>query len=151
MMCRSEFIKRILKNPLLQILLRIVVGGLFIWAGLVKLIHPDRFAEQVMAYEILPWGLVNIWAVWLLCLEILLGVFVIGGIWLRTCSILLIGLLVLFIIAISSALARGISLHCGCFSVATTGPPRTWASLWQEGLILLGCLWLWTTSKNVKA
>lgn len=145
----SKRIQRIMTNPLLLILLRIVIGGLFFYAGFVKIIHPDRFAEQIMVYKILPWSLVNIFAIWLSCLEILVGVLVVAGIWVRSYSVLLCGLLVLFIMAISSALARGISLHCGCFSTASSGSARTWASLWQEGLMLIGCIWLWTTAKKV--
>ena len=148
MMMKINFPHKILKNLWLQRLLRLVIGGLFIYAGFVKIIQPDKFAEQIMNYEMVPWPLVNFFAVWLLCFEILIGVLIIGGMWLRVCSMLLSGLVILFIIAIFSALARGISLHCGCFSLSSTGPLRTWLSLWQEGLILLGCVWLWATTKK---
>jgi len=72
-----------------------------------------------MVYNIIPWPLVNIFTIWLYCLEILVGELLVAGIWIRLCSVLLCGLLVLFIMAISFVLTRGISLHCGCFSTAS--------------------------------
>jgi uncharacterized membrane protein YphA (DoxX/SURF4 family) len=139
----SESILRILKSPWIQRLLRIIIGAIFIYASFDKIVHPDRVAEIIMDYEILPWGLINISAIWLPFLELLVGVLVIGGIWVRSCSFLLMGLCVLFIGGISYSLVRSISLHCGCFSTSSSGATRTWGSLWQEGLLLLGCVWLW--------
>lgn len=139
----SEFILRILKSSWIPRILRIVLGGIFIYASFDKIVHPDRFAEIIMDYEVSPWGLINISAIWLPWLELLVGVLVIGGIWVRACSFLLIGLMVLFIAGITYALARGISLHCGCFSTSPGGAARTWWSLWEEALLLLGCIWLW--------
>jgi uncharacterized membrane protein YphA (DoxX/SURF4 family) len=142
----SKFIMKILKVSWVQRLLRIIIGGIFIYASFDKIIHPDRFAEIIMDYEILPWSLINISAIWLPCLELIVGVLVIGGIWVRISSFLLIGLMVLFIGGISYSLARGVSLHCGCFSTGVSGAPRTWESLWQECLLLVGCVWLWVTT-----
>jgi uncharacterized membrane protein YphA (DoxX/SURF4 family) len=142
----SKFIMIILKVCWVQKLLRIMIGGIFIYASFDKLIHPDRFAEIIMDYEMLPWSLINISAIWLPCLELIVGVLLIGGIWVRISSFLLAGLLLLFIGGISYSLVRGISLHCGCFSTSSTSDVRSWGSLWQEGLLLVGCLWLWTTT-----
>jgi len=143
---RSESILRILKVSWIQRLLRIIIGGIFIYASFDKIIHPGRFAEIIMDYEMLPWSLINISAIWLSWLELLVGMLVIGGIWVRVSSFLLIGLMVLFIGGISYSLARGISLHCGCFSTDSSGAARSWGSLWQEGLLLVGCVWLWATT-----
>jgi uncharacterized membrane protein YphA (DoxX/SURF4 family) len=148
MVQKSEFILTILKSSWRQRLLRIIIGAIFIYASFDKIIHPDRFAEIIMDYEILPWGLINISAIWLPCLEFLVGLLVIGGIWVRSCSFLLIGLCLLFIGGISYSLEQGISLHCGCFSTGSSGAARTWGSLWQEGLLLLGCVWLWFDNRG---
>lgn len=139
----KKFFLRILKSSWIQRFLRITIGGIFIYASFDKIIHPDRFAEIIMDYRILPLGLINISAIWLSCLELLVGVLIIGGVWVRSCSFLLIGLCLIFIGGMSFSLAKGIYLHCGCFSTSLSGEARTWGSLWQEGLILLGCVWLW--------
>jgi len=135
---------RILKSPWIQRFLRIIIGGIFIYASFDKIFHLDRFAETIMSFQILPWDLINISAIWLPFLELLVGLLVIGGIWIRSCSFLLIGLCLLFIGAISFSLSKGVSLHCGCFVTSMSGEARTWGSIWQEGLLLLGCVWLWT-------
>lgn len=134
------------KSKWLIIPIRIIIGAVFIYASIDKIIHPDRFAEIIMDYEILPWGLINISAIWLPCLELLVGVLVIGGIWVRPCAFLLSILCILFIAGLSFALAQGVALHCGCFSTSSSGDARTLLSLWQEGLLLLGCVWLWITT-----
>ena len=142
----SKFIMKISRVSWVQRLLRIIIGSIFIYASFDKIIHPDRFAEIIWNYKILPWSLINIPAIWLPCLELIVGVLIIGGIWVRISSFLLIVLMVLFIGGISSALARGVSLHCGCFSTDSSGVARSWGSLWQEGLISVGCVWLWVTT-----
>jgi len=142
--------KYFLKSLWTQRFLRIIIGSIFIYASFDKIIHPDRFAEIVMDYKILPLGLVNISAIWLPFLELLLGLLIIKGTWIRPCSLLLIGICLLFIGGISYSLAKGINLNCGCFTTSLNVKTRTWESLWQEGLILFGCIWLWATTLKKK-
>ena len=129
----------------IQRVLRLTIGGVFVYASLDKIIRPDRLAEILMDYQILPPDLVNISAIWLPCLELLVGILCLSGIWLRACSLLLTGLSLLFLGAILSTLVRGIPVVCGCFSVSSQDF-KTWGSLWQESLLLLGCILLWATT-----
>lgn len=133
----------------IQRVLRLVIGGIFIYASWDKIIQPDRLAEIIIGYQILPFALVNISAIWLPYLELLIGIFVILGIWLRACSLLLIGLFILYIGAILFALVRNIPLVCGCFLV-NSETFKTWGSLWQESLLLLGCILLWIMTQKDK-
>ncbi|MBU1262845.1 DoxX family membrane protein [bacterium] len=133
----------------IQRVLRLVIGGIFIYASWDKIIQPDRLAEIIIGYQILPFALVNISAIWLPYLELLIGIFVVLGIWLRACSLLLIGLFILYIGAILFALVRNIPLVCGCFLV-NSETFKTWGSLWQESLLLLGCILLWTMTQKDK-
>ena len=142
----NRYILTAMKSPWLQRLLRIVIGVMFIYVGYKRIFLPHMVAEHLMILEIFPWSLVNIVALWLLCFEIFVGAFVITGIWLRSCSILLISFCIICLGLISYALAHDISIHCGCFITSATGAPRTWVSLWQEGLILLSCVCLWLTT-----
>lgn len=99
-----------------------------------------------MDYEIMPWEIVNLAAIWLPWVELVGGVFLIAGIWVRAASLLFFLLCTIFVAGISYALKRGILLHCGCFSTDVADFPRTWQSVWQEVLLLFGCLWLWVTT-----
>jgi len=122
--------------------LRVGIGVVFVYASIDKVVHPDQFAEIMKDYELLPKAVVNAAALWLAWLEVVLGVFLIAGVWVRAAALMVTALTVIFIGGVSVALTRGIGLHCGCFSTDPGGDARTWASLWQEGLLLLACLWL---------
>jgi len=118
--------------------LRIGIGLVFLSVD--KVVHPDQFAEIMQDYEVLPKAAVNGAAQWLAWLEVVLGLCLLLGAWLRAAALMATGLTVLFLGGLSLALTRGIGLHCGCFSTDPGGEVRTWTSLWQEGLLLLGCL-----------
>jgi putative oxidoreductase len=129
----------------LRVALRLILGGVFIYAAWDKLIHPDYFAENIMDYEMVPKSLVNLMAVWLPALELVLGICLVAGFWTQAVALLLGGLCAVFIGAIAVALLRGIPLHaCGCFSTEAGTGLRDWLSLWQEGLILVACAFLYS-------
>lgn len=140
---RTDHWRLLVTSPATMLVLRLVIGGIFVYASIDKLLHPDQFAEVIQDYEILPWAAVNVAAVWLPWLELIVGLSVIAGVWLTASSLVVTGLTAMFIAAIAFALGRGVALHCGCFSTSAGGESaRTWTSLWEEGALLLGCLWL---------
>ncbi|MEI6504098.1 MAG: MauE/DoxX family redox-associated membrane protein, partial [Armatimonadota bacterium] len=54
----------------LQIVLRLVLAAIFLYAAAPKLLHPDQFAENVLDYAILPGQAVNLVAIWLPAFEV---------------------------------------------------------------------------------
>ena len=136
-------VKNLLRSQVILLALRIAVGALFVLASIDKLHHPEDFYEIIMGYRIVPWSIALIMAIWLPWLELCVGTILILGIWPRAAALLLAALTFMFIVAIVSALARGIDLTCGCFLVSPEAEIRTWTTLWQEGVFLLGCVWLW--------
>jgi putative oxidoreductase len=103
------------------LLFRVVLGVTFIYASLDKIAHPDQFARIVYNYKILPGFLINIFAVTLPWVELVAGLFLIFGIFTESASLIISFLLVVFIVAISVNLFRGIDLNCGCFSTDPAG------------------------------
>ena len=144
----SSTATRILHGVWLQRVLRIVLGVFFIYVGYAKLDHADKVAQNLLMLDLLPWSTINCFAVWMICFEMVIGILLITGVWLRACSTLVMGFCVVCLGLIWYAIASGLTLHCGCFVTAPTGAARTWASLWQEGGILVACVWLWTTTGN---
>ncbi|MCK4323143.1 MAG: hypothetical protein KAW89_01335, partial [Armatimonadetes bacterium] len=67
----------------------------------------------------------------------------VAGAWTRAGGLLLSFLTFVFIAGLVQAMARGIDIQCGCFSLDPDAAAHSWASLWQEFLLLAGCLWLW--------
>jgi len=96
---------------------RMILGIIFIYASWDKIAHPAEFAKVIGNYHVLPFGLENLLAMVLPWLELLVGICLIAGIMIDGAAIMSIVMLVVFIFAISQALARGISIECGCFSV----------------------------------
>jgi len=108
------------KGPVVLIS-RLILGAVFIYASLDKIMNPDDFAKAIGNYHVLPFGLENLLALVLPWVELLTGLCLIIGVMLDGATVLIILMNIVFIFAISQALARGISIECGCFSVSSEG------------------------------
>ena len=102
-------------QPWLTFVFRLILGGVLLVAGALKVTDPYSSATSVRAYQILPVDLANLLGFILPFAEVALGIFLILGIWVRLNAIAGGALMIMFIIAIGQAWARGISLDCGCF------------------------------------
>ena len=102
-------------QPWLTFVFRLILGGVLLVAGALKVTDPYSSATSVRAYQILPVDLANLLGFILPFAEVAIGIFLILGIWVRLNSIAGGALMIMFIIAIGQAWARGISLDCGCF------------------------------------
>lgn len=98
---------------------RLVLGGIFIYAGLEKIIYSERFAELVFNYKLVPTEAVNLVAIILPWLEILTGFLLIMGLFTLPATAILIFLILVFLGAVGFNLARGLDFQCGCFSAST--------------------------------
>ncbi|MCP4218854.1 MAG: DoxX family membrane protein [bacterium] len=103
------------KTPV-QLICRLILGGIFVYAGFTKIAHSHEFARIISNYKILPDVLVHFPAVILPWIEILCGIFLIIGLFERTAAIWLAAMLAVFMVAISFNLIRGLDFDCGCFS-----------------------------------
>jgi uncharacterized membrane protein YphA (DoxX/SURF4 family) len=99
---------------------RLILGGLFIYASIDKIAHPDQFAEIVYNYKLMPGTTVNLMAIVLPWVEMFAGVFLVFGVWVKDNAAILGALLLVFIVAISINLARGLDFDCGCFSTTAS-------------------------------
>ena len=106
------------KGPLVLIS-RLILGSVFIYASIDKIVNPGDFAKIVGNYHVLPFGIENLLAIILPWVEFIAGVCLIVGVMVDGATILVILMNIVFIFAITQALARGISVECGCFSVAS--------------------------------
>ncbi len=96
-------------------LLRLALGGLFVYAGLIKLADPRAFAHAIAQFDLAPDRLLPLLAVGLPALELLAGV---GLIFERPGSLTAIAILLgLFILALSYAVWMEMDIDCGCFTV----------------------------------
>jgi len=128
---------QLLKNEWLGLIFRLIVGAVFIYASLDKIMHPEAFAKAVYNYKILPPALINLTALFLPWLELLTGAALILGTKVEGASTIISALLVVFLAAVTSTLLSGISIDCGCFTSSSAGRKTGWALLVQDAALLL--------------
>lgn len=117
---------------------RMILGIVFIYASWDKIIHPAAFAEAIGNYHVLPLGLENITGLIMAWLELLVGLCLISGIMVDGAAIMSAIMMIIFILAISQALARGIDIECGCFSVSEEGGAKVGFRRLFEDFLYLG-------------
>ena len=103
------------KNKSLLLVFRLALGGLFVYAGVVKVFDPLDFAQDIRNYRLVGQSLSFMAALVLPWLEILAGVALAAGIWKRASALIISGLLVFFIALTLVTIARGLDVECGCF------------------------------------
>jgi putative oxidoreductase len=119
-----------------------IIGGLFIYAGVVKVIDPAEFARDIDNYKMLPWQ-ASVWiGLYLPWLEILCGLALIARVLYRGSVFVLTALMVLFIVITVIAKARGLDISCGCFGHASKYLSFAW-HLVLDFLLLGGLVLLW--------
>ena len=101
----------------MYLILRVVIGSIFIISGLGKLLSSyQNFLYVVQAYQLLPsWGEVLVAQIFPM-VELITGLFVLLGLWtswsLRGASVLFGA----FVVVVGQALIRGLPIEsCGCF------------------------------------
>lgn len=99
--------------------MQFIIGGLFIYAGILKALDPMRFAVDIDNYKTVPWFIGIRLAFYLPWLEILCGVALITRKLYRGGLSILIALTSIFIMATVVAKARGLDITCGCFGHAS--------------------------------
>ena len=111
-------LNEIYKSEYLGLLFRLILSYVFISASIGKILNPEDFSLAIQNYRILPEILTNLVAIILPWIELYCGIFILLGIFSRASAASLIFLTTIFIIAISSAMMRGLDISCGCFDPA---------------------------------
>ncbi len=102
---------------IISFIFRIVLGVIFLFAGLAKISDPVRFIITIREFRLFPETIVPFTAVFLPWLEFLLGLFLILGLFYRSSSLLLAFVNMIFTFAILSVIVRGFEISCGCFGL----------------------------------
>jgi uncharacterized membrane protein YphA (DoxX/SURF4 family) len=124
---------------------RLLLGGVMLVAGALKVTRPEVSARAVQAYQLLPFDLATYVGYGLPVLEVVLGALLVAGLFTRVAAVVSGVLLVAFIIGIASAWARGLSIDCGCFGeggAIASSETRYLEEILRDVGLLLCAAWL---------
>jgi len=97
----------------------VIVAGVFIYAGVLKVLDPAQFAHDIDNYRILPWTVSVALAFYLPWLEIFCGIALVFRFLYRGALSILAAMIVVFTLATVAAKVRGLDITCGCFGHAS--------------------------------
>lgn len=129
---------KVLSNKYLLLTSRVVIGFIFLYAGMEKIADAEGFARAVNNYKLLPFPLINIFALVLPWIEVVSGLLLILGIKTKENAFILTLLLSVFVAVIVISLLRGLNIDCGCFGTASGTKIGAGKLLENSLLILLG-------------
>jgi len=138
------FMREWKRDQVCPLVARLILGAVFMYASIDKILHPAAFAKAVYNYQLLPGALINLTAIVLPWLELVLGIFLIIGLFREGSVCMVTFLLALFLGAAIFNLARGLDIYCGCFSTSTEGTnnaPKVWYAI-RDGFFLLPAFYL---------
>lgn len=110
--------------------LRILIGGIFIYAGALKIGDPQAFGDSIATFQVLPPQLIGLIALALPLFEILAGGALIFGQFRRHAAFALLILALAFAFFLTQAIIRGLQVDCGCFG---SGEPSAWSEWFSLG------------------
>lgn len=131
-------------------LLRLILGGIFVYSGGAKVFDPGAFQGEIANFDLVSWGLAGLVAVYLPWLELACGLALIAK-WKERGSVAVLScLMIIFIGFVASAWVRGLDVSCGCFGTSNTA---TSYPLWiARNLLILGGLiaisWLGRSTRD---
>jgi len=113
-------------RPWLGLAARLVVGGVWIAAGALKLGDLTASGRSVVAYRIIPFDAAMFLGAVLPFLEVTIGLLLVLGLATRVIAVVSVVLFGIYIVAIASVWARGLRIDCGCFGTGgdLTGDQR---------------------------
>lgn len=104
----------------LAFVLQIAIGLMFIYSSLPKIRQPYDFLASIYSYELVGPKLGMFTAMTLPWLELLVGICLIGGIFVRGALLASLAMAAMFTFVLSSALYQGLEITCGCFGNGST-------------------------------
>ena len=102
-------------KQIIEWVLRVAVAAVFIYAGILKARDTQQFALDVQNYQLTSWTISILVAVYLPWLEIFAGLAVLVRRLYSGALVALLGMTLVFLVAIRSAWARDLDISCGCF------------------------------------
>jgi uncharacterized membrane protein YphA (DoxX/SURF4 family) len=98
---------------------RLVLGFVFLYASIHKILDPASFAQAVRNYQMIPPEYSNLVALTLPWVELFTGLLLLAGAETQAAALVAAGMVAVFIVALFHAYSTGLDINCGCFSSAS--------------------------------
>jgi len=120
--------------------LRIIIGLLFIYAGVSKLTDPGAFAQAIDGYGLVTWRMAKMLSYVLPVVEVVSGLGLILDV--RGSLGMIVAQLLGFMGVLIYAIALGLDVDCGCFGPEEpgSGSGNAWEALIRDMLMFGACL-----------
>ena len=126
-----------------DVLARLALAGVFIYASWTKIDEPVAFARAVANYRILPFECIGPVAIVLPMVELLSGLALVFTKWSREAALLIFGMMAVFLVGLTQAAVRGLDISCGCFGPEeATGRAAIVQTIVRDLLLLVPTVWL---------
>ncbi len=129
--------RKIKVNSNIIFLFRIILGFVFIYASIYKIAEPSDFAASINNYKIFPVFTVNILAILLPWLELITGIFMIFGIFVKASSYIITFFMAAFTVLVFITILRGIDISCGCYTSDINSAPVGWSKFAENSILFL--------------
>jgi putative oxidoreductase len=131
---------------------RLSLGGIFLYAGIVKALDVRAFAGSVANYQILPYQLNYLLAAGLPYVEMAAGLLLLVSRQVRSSALVLGVMDIVFMVALGSTIVRGLDIDCGCFRPGGEGHTTAQVALLRDmGFLLLAAITLFMPMPRKKA
>lgn len=122
---------------------RILLSGVFLLSGFLKVSQPLDFADRIYSFQILPEVAIHTVALGLPILELVIGVLILiprfsGPALMTYCC-----LLALFSAGLLQGLIRGLEINCGCFGRLDFMDSSPEISLLRNAGLMIMALWIY--------
>lgn len=116
--------------------LRLAIAGIFIYAGVIKLLEPKAFAHAIAQYDLVPEGLLPLVAIGLPALEVVAGLGLILEV--RGSPTIIAALLLIFLVILGYAVLQNLDIDCGCFTVDELDAQHSVTAAFRRDLMMIG-------------
>ena len=121
--------------------IRIILGLIFIYSAITKMVDLNYFVKALENYKILPQETLNLFALVIPWIEMIIGIFLLLGFFVKESALVGSIMAGIFIVAVITALTRGLNIDCGCFGTGD-GSKVGIMKLIEDFIILLGFIWI---------
>lgn len=125
-----------------HLLARFILGSVFLWAGVTKIVNPGQFAALIGNYQFFPPQVIPAIAVLLPWVEIVCGAMLVVNKLTAGGALIASALLAAFIGLHVTSLVRGIDVACGCLSLSEEAGSDIWLSIFRNALLMGAGIWI---------